>query len=268
MIIVLSALLGLIIGSFLNVVILRHGVRTLGGRSACPHCNHALAAYDLVPLFSWLYLRGACRYCKSAISAQYTLVEATTAALFAILFSLVQDPYTLFCGIIIISLLICITVYDIKHTIIPNAWVYLFSLAAFLLHAPQLSAPGVFAGCIEGALAAVAPLFILWLMSRGRWMGFGDVKLAIGIGFLLGFPDGFIAVMASFILGSIIMVPLLLAVRSIGSFTHRDLFLASRKHLTMKSEVPFGPFLIASCLLVWFLHFAGVSVALSWFSIV
>jgi leader peptidase (prepilin peptidase)/N-methyltransferase len=262
-----GGLFGLIVGSFLNVVILRHGVRTLGGRSACPHCNHQLHVSDLIPVFSWLYLRGACRYCRSSISIQYPLVEAVTALVCAVLFMAAPNIYVLACGIVIASLLVCIAAYDIKHTIIPDGWVYGFAIAAVVYHLPTLFLPGVFMGIAAGAIAAATPLFMLWLISRGRWMGFGDVKLALGIGLLLGFPDGLTAIMASFVIGSVIMVPMLLAGQLQQRFTHRDPFLASRFGLTMKSEVPFGPFLIVSCLIFWILQWYGIPVSFAWLSI-
>src|SRR3989344_4669887 len=119
---------GLIVGSFLNVVILRRGARALSGRSACMSCGRQLLWHDMVPFVSWLALRGRCRGCGSGISLQYPLVEAATAILFA---AIGAAPHLdiahkiIFC--IIAALLICITVYDLRHTIIPDGWAYSFA---------------------------------------------------------------------------------------------------------------------------------------------
>ena len=263
----LGALFGLIVGSFLNVVILRHGVRSLGGRSSCPHCNHQLRYYDLIPVFSWVFLRGACRYCRSAISPQYPIVEALTALLFAIVWGGSQSLYGLACGTVIGALLVCIAVYDVKHTIIPTLWAYLFALIALIYHVPDLAQPANALNLLLGALSAVAPLLILWGISRGRWMGFGDVKLALGIGLLLGFPVGLAAVMCSFIIGTLVLLPFMAARVCVTAFTHSRPFLSSSAGLTMKSEVPFGPFLIASCLLFWFLQLYGIPLDMQWLAI-
>src|SRR3989344_8216595 len=183
----LFGLFGLIIGSFLNVLILRHGARRVGGRSACMSCGSRIEWYDNIPVFSWLALRGRCRTCGSAISIQYPLVEASTGALFALIGASIPTPIDvahvveqLLPACVIASLLIAIAAYDIRHTIIPDAWAYSFACAAivwgFFALEPQYGLP-VF--ILSGPIAAL-PLFSLWAMSRGRWMGLGDVKLALG----------------------------------------------------------------------------------------
>jgi len=246
-------LFGLIIGSFLNVVILRKGVRSLGGRSSCMSCGKELAWYDLIPVFSWIALRGRCRECGSGISVQYPLVEAATGILFAFVGGAIA-PETLalralFC--VIVAILIVIFVYDLRHTIIPDAWVYSFGALALLagLFLNPL-APSPWLAFLAGPIAA-SPLFLLWLVSRGAWMGFGDVKLALGIGWLLGPVPGLIAVWGAFTLGALTLLPVLLFQRVV---THMRAGGNAAPGLTMRSEVPFGPFLISSCLLVWLLQ--------------
>jgi leader peptidase (prepilin peptidase)/N-methyltransferase len=257
------AVFGSVVGSFLNVLVLRKGVLSLSGRSHCPSCGKTIAAYDLIPIFSWIYLRARCRYCGSRISAQYPLVEAGTAVLFALvgaaafpdfLFSGLA-VFRLSVGLIVVSLLVAITVYDFRHTIIPDEWSYSFALLAAilgLLLSPTLGT------LIAGPMAAL-PLFFLWFVSRGKWMGLGDPKLALGIGWLLGFPLGVVAVFFSFILGSLVLIPVMLYERAV---THREGANTSDGGLTMKSEVPFGPFLIASCLIFWVLGLYGVEIPL------
>ena len=248
---------GLIVGSFLNVVILRKGVTSLQGRSKCPACGKVIAWYDLVPVFSWICLRGRCHNCGSRISIQYLLVEASTGILFALVGGapFLGFAFTFyFCAIV--ALLVCITVYDIHHTIIPDAWAYTFAFLAFLLvfaFPPQATGYWLLA-ILAGPIAAL-PLFLLWLVSQGRWMGLGDAKLALGIGWLLGPFAGVVAIFFSFILGTAILVPLLLYERAI---THIRPFQRRLRGLTMKSEVPFGPFLIGSCLIIWFFQLYGI----------
>lgn len=243
-----AGLFGLIIGSFTNVLILRHGARSIGGRSVCPQCGHALAWYDLVPILSWLLLWGRCRYCGTRISAQYPLVEAAVAILFAFIWG-APFPVPLVTHVIfslIVVLLVAIAVYDMRHTIIPDPWVYAF--AALALYASVSTTPQYFFPFLAGGPLAALPLLLLWGVSRGRWMGFGDVKLALGMGWLLGPVVGPFSVLFAFVLGSVTLVPLMLVSRLV---THMRASWGRAAGLTMKSEVPFGPFLIASTLIVW-----------------
>ena len=265
-------LLGLIIGSFLNVLVLRHGGKTLGGRSECMSCGKQIAWYDNIPVVSWLLLRGHCRHCGSAISVQYPLVEASTAILFALIGASFPWPPAsiyqagqLFLACAAAGLLIAIAVYDIRHTIIPDAWAYTFACAALLygfLAGPQLAPlPLLLAGPI-----AALPLFALWAVSRGRWMGLGDAKLALGIGWLLGLERGLFAVFFAFILGAAVSVPLLVLSsrwwrRFMERFTPTASSPKSMLGFTMGSEIPFGPFLVVSCIIVWLLLINGIDLA-------
>ena len=269
----LCGILGLLIGSFLNVVALRKGTKSLGGRSACMSCGKTIRWFDNMPVISWLLLRGRCRQCGSRISVQYPIVELTTALLFAVfggsllsfsVVTLIEKPALGFFLILlfaILALLIAIIIYDIKHTIIPDEWVYAFAALSGLwglLHASIYSGP--FALVVAGPIAS-APLFCLWLVSKGRWMGFGDVKLALGIGWLLGPLYGVIAVFFAFMIGAVFSVFFLLPlphlaklIRSFGVSA-----LSERvRGFTMSSEIPFGPFLIVSTLLIWLLILHGI----------
>jgi leader peptidase (prepilin peptidase) / N-methyltransferase len=262
---VIAGIFGLIIGSFLNVVILRRGARPLSGRSSCFSCGATINWYDLVPLFSWVLLRGRCRNCNSPISMQYPLVEAATGVLFGV-FTYWATPslllgdlhvfIPLMLGFAITAYLVAIATYDLNHTIIPDSWVYIFAILSLLFHlfiesgAHALSGADLVWIVCAGPVTAL-PLFLLWYISNGRWMGLGDAKLALGMGWLLGIGPGLLSVMYSFILGSFILVPFLL-------ITHIPGLTAGQRGLTMKSEVPFGPFLIASCLIFLFLGLFGI----------
>lgn len=250
MIAFIAGLFGLIIGSFLNVVILRHRERPLTGRSACMACGYRLAWYDLIPLVSFVSLGGKCRACKERISLQYPVVEAATAILFAVVAdsffhtTLLVSPQALLIlpYLAITALLIAITVYDLYHKIIPNEWVYLF--AAIALTASLSALPHGTSAVwmlVAGPLVA-SPLFLLWAVSGGTWMGLGDPKLALGMGWLLGPWLGLVAVMLAFIIG---------AVAALGIIIPLSTLRKSEERITMKSEVPFGPFLVMSTLIVW-----------------
>ncbi len=239
-------ILGLIIGSFLNVVILRinTGRSIAKGRSICFRCSKELSWYELIPVFSFLGLRGKCKTCKAPISFQYPLVELVTAITFTVLyttaitsfgFSLMALLSFLFSATVA-SLLIVIFVYDIKHTIIPDMIVYLFiilSLVSILWQALTIPHFGILNALFAGVFVAL-PFFLLWAFSKGRFMGFGDVKLALGMGWLLGLVGGYSAVLFSFWIGGIVGI-ILLAL--------------SRKY-SMRSQIPFAPFLIAGTFIV------------------
>ncbi len=259
------AVFGLIIGSFLNVLIVRHGARDLGGRSACPRCGTLIAWHDNIPLLSWFFLRGRCRACKGGISIQYPLVEAATAALFvavggAIAPSLgsLAQPLTallLLDYFAIVAFFVAIFVYDLYHTIIPNTWVYPAATLALLSHllTASFAGEGMLFTLFAGPLTAF-PLFALWAVSAGRWMGFGDVKLALGIGWLLGPVYGPIAILFAFVIGAVVSLGILLPLPYIARMIDVigiTRLTQGRRGYTMKSEIPFGPFLIISCITLW-----------------
>lgn len=261
--------LGLIVGSFLNVLVLRRGAQSILGRSACASCGQQLTWFELIPLASYIVQRGSCRSCGSSISAQYPLVEATTAVVFALLGSAIPlSPLhvpLLIATLFIAALLIAIAVYDTLHTIIPDAWVVAFSLVA--LAYPFIAGPPFVQSwywLLGGPLAAL-PLFLLWFFSRGRWMGLGDAKLALGIGWLLGPAYGFAAVYYSFLIGALVSVCILLLPHYVMRlFSRRGIarLNTTSARFTMSSEVPFGPFLIFSCFLVWLSLLWGIPMPL------
>jgi len=240
-----SIILGFIIGSFLNVVVYRLNTRkSLGGRSMCLSCSRTLHWYDLVPVFSYVCLLGRCRSCKSKISSQYPLVELGTGILFGLLFFklnflLELDTFFFVINYIyyasLISLLMVITVYDIKHKIIPDSLSFVFGLLAFLgiffidsglvfFHWPVLTD-------LVSGFALSLPFALLWLVSSGRWMGLGDAKLAVGLGFMLGLTKLLPATLISFWTGAIYGIVLIVLSKA-----------------GPKSEIPFAPFLVLGTL--------------------
>jgi leader peptidase (prepilin peptidase)/N-methyltransferase len=250
--------LGTIIGSFLNVVINRFNTgRSVNGRSFCPNCGQKIKWYDLVPIFSWIFLKGKCRKCHSKISPQYPLVELMTGFLFATLyynfsFLFYVKPvifYIFYLWIaIIFATLVVIFVYDLKHKIIPDILSYSFAIMALLqtLILLPLSKFGslLFYLDLFAGLIFFIPFFLLWYISEGKWIGLGDGKLVLGIGWFLGFTYGLNAIILAFWVGAIVSLSLLLI----------DKLKNGGKHITMKSEIPFGPFLILATILEFFVR--------------
>lgn len=242
---------GLIVGSFVNVLILRHSERGLTGRSSCPSCGRTLEWFELVPVLSWLVLRGKCRTCRARISIQYPLVELLTAAGFLVV-GLAPVPFLeRVLGAGIVALLIVIAVYDLYHTIIPDRWSYAVAALALLtafLFVPDFSVLHLAAGPL-----VALPLFCMWFFSKGTWMGLGDAKLALAIGWLLGALEGYVALGLAFALGALVGVFILLPLPHIARTLQRAGITAAgaARGFTMKSEIPFGPFLICALAIVW-----------------
>jgi leader peptidase (prepilin peptidase)/N-methyltransferase len=230
-------LYGLMVGSFLNAWIWRiHTRRKITkGRSMCPHCKTTLRWFELVPVLSWLGLRGKCRSCHKSISWQYPAVELTNAGLWVALFCYLQ-PNDLVSWvsfgfwIALASPLIAAFVYDARWMLLPDA--FMVPAVVLALAIAALDAVG------SGALSAVVPrlvagglfagiFFLIWYVSRGRWIGDGDIWLAGIMGLALTTTSLMVAIFVAFNLGAIIGVLLMLA--------HKK---------TRKSSIAFGPFLI------------------------
>ncbi len=228
MILIFIFIFGAIIGSFLNVVIKRYntGESIIYSDSRCLACGKKLSWSELIPICSFLMQKGRCRGCHSKISRQYPLVEFLTGLLFLSIFlKFFPDIDLMIFYWIVASLLIIISVYDFYHQIIPDKIVYLLIFLA--LGYWFFVGNAAFIGFLAG-LSFFLFFFLLWLVSRGRWMGFGDSKIALAGGWVLGLENGLIAMIFSFWIGAIL-----------GIF----LLLFSKKNITLKSRIPFGPFL-------------------------
>ncbi len=248
----LSFILGCIIGSFLDVVASRfHTGKSINGRSRCMSCGHTLSWYELVPIISYFFLRGRCHNCSGKIPLRLLVMELMTGALFVyVYFNAITIP-ELFYGWVLISLLIVVAVYDINHMVIPHAFVFamLALSVAGVLSTDTLSVSVL--GLHVITALGVSLLFAgLWFVSKGRWIGLGDAKLAFPLGLLLLPLEGFSMVVLSFWVGALLSI-VLLGVQCILASGKRHLRLRSVP-LTMKSEVPFAPFLIIAFILVYF----------------
>jgi leader peptidase (prepilin peptidase)/N-methyltransferase len=215
-------------------------------------CGKLIRWYDNIPLISWVLLRGRCRFCGSRISLRYPAVELLTGLLFAALGGAPLTYAELAVGFCIVALLVAIAVYDLRHTIIADEWVYPFSVLALIFAALWGGTTDIWPLLLSGPAIAL-PLFLLWLVSGGVWMGLGDAKLALGMGWLLGPLYGFYALSFGFILGALIAVGILLPLPYLMRGWGIARLSVSTPRFTMKSEVPFGPFLIASTLVIWLL---------------
>ncbi len=215
-------------------------------------CRTTLAWYELIPVVSFFFLLGRCRSCKTKIAMQYPLVELASGLMFATLFLKFQDVFfadtlafiiTFKYYAFIFCILLVISVYDLKHKIIPDQLSLLFGILAFVglfffggpspleaWHVPSVIE------LLSGILIAL-PFFLLWLVSSGRWMGFGDVKFAVGIGWLLGLSQAFSALALAFWSGAIVGIALILL---------------SKKY-KMKTEIPFAPYLVLGTFIAFIL---------------
>lgn len=241
---------GLVVGSFLNVIIFRlnSGEEIVNSRSKCLFCGHQLAWHDLFPVFSFIFLRGKCHYCKKKISLQYPLVEISTAMMFVLLFDYTFHSaddlsflnFASYSALIyIFSALIVIFIYDLRHYIIPDKVIYPAIAAGFILIILDFFQGGrdlsyVANPLIAAVLAAGFFLFLI-IITKGRGMGGGDVKLGFLMGLMLGFPNILLALFVSFVSGAATGILLMLL-----------------KKKGMKSMLPFGPFLVFGSLAAYF----------------
>lgn len=248
--------LGLILGSFVNALVWRIHEQSTSkkkrvdvrysisrGRSMCPHCHHALAVKDLVPIASWLLLRGRCRYCRAPISVQYPLVELLMAVLFTS--SYLAWPYGLTAlGITqfifflsFVVLFVALAVYDLRWLLLPDKLVATLTVLAAAEVAVTALAQQSLAALWQPVAGAVVIFGIFWglyQVSQGKWIGGGDVKLAIALGLIAGTPlKAALVIFAASLFGTIASLPLL--VRGKSGFTQ---------------HIPFGPYLLAACYLV------------------
>jgi len=258
---IMSFTLGVIIGSFLNVYIYRfHTGKSLAGHSHCLSCGHGLRFYELVPLVSYVCLRGRCFKCQSYIPSRYFWVELLTGLLFVLATFTVTDTVAWFHLVIILSLLVVIAVYDFYHMVIPDELVgalLVIVLSSQLYELILGASVVVFAYNLLAAMFGSLFLAFLWRISRGTWIGFGDVKLVIPLGISVGFGAVFSMIVLSFWIGAILSL-ILLAYQKLKQSGQPHLrFMAGG--LTMKSAVPFAPFLILGYLAVLFWHIDVVS---------
>jgi prepilin signal peptidase PulO-like enzyme (type II secretory pathway) len=260
-------ILGTIIGSFINVVGLRYnsGMSISKGRSRCFSCGKNLEWYELIPILSFILLGGKCRGCKDNISWQYIIVEILCGLVFlgialrafalwplyggfehGLLYSVLFSLYYVWT----FSLLLVIMIYDMRHKIIPDRIVYIFialsSLKLILfVFCKHFSLNTIDIFDLLSPFILSIPFALLWLVSKGRWIGLGDAKLLFGMGALLGFSFGVNATILAFWLGALYSIILM-----IYSKAHKK----HRHKVGLRTEIPFAPFLILATIIVFFTH--------------
>ncbi len=224
--VLLAAVGGLLVGSFLNVVAWRmpRGESLLTPGSHCPGCDRPVRPYDNVPVVSWLLLRGRCRDCRAPISARYPLVEALSAVLAVAVVVTSDGLHDLLLGLVLIALLVPIALIDLDHRIIPNRLTALGSIAALAVGAAT-DLSGVPEQLIAGA--AAGGFLLLAALARPGGMGMGDVKLAGMLGLFLG-REVAVALLVALVVGTLVGIGVM-ARRGVGE--------------GRKTAIPFGPFL-------------------------
>ena len=239
LVILVCGLLGLAIGSFLNVVIWRVPRKESVVRppSHCPQCETPIRPVDNVPVLSWLLLRGRCRHCGNPIAVRYPLVEASCGVLFVAVAARFGTAWELPAYLVLTAALLAISIIDLEHFIVPDRITAPLTIAALALFGLAAIAEGNgwrFGRALLGGVAYFAFLLVLNLLYP-RGMGMGDVKLSFSLGLFLGwlgwgqvFLGGFLA----FLLGAIVGVGLI-----------------ATKIKTRKDVVPFGPFLALGAML-------------------
>ncbi len=262
MIIAILIVAGLCFGSFVNALVWRlheqskeigkkkpnnkylNKLSVAKGRSMCPHCKHELAAKDLLPLVSWISLKGKCRYCSKPISWQYPVVEATTALLFVVSYLYwpvaIEGAQILSFGLWLVLLVgfMALIVYDLRWLILPDRIMMPLGLiAAFTACVGVATADHPLRALVNTVLAVAVGggiFYFLFQISSGKWIGGGDVKLGWVLGLVVATPArALLLIFAASALGCLISLPLLAA-----------------KRLKPQSTIPFGPFLILAAIVV------------------
>lgn len=222
---------GLIIGSFLNVCIYRipREENIVFPSSHCTKCSTSLKWYDNIPLFSYIFLKGKCRYCKAPIPKQYPIVETLNAIIYIILFYYFAFSLDFIFYALISSVLLVITFIDLKEMIIPDILVIIILILSIIYKVINYVLynihPEILNG-LGGLLIAGGIFLAIVILSKGG-MGGGDVTLIASLGFILGIKYILLSIFLSFILGAII-----------------SLFLLIAKIKTRKDPIPFGPFIV------------------------
>lgn len=230
-----GAILGLLIGSFINVVAYRipNGISVITPPSACPACAHEIRPRDNVPVLGWLLLRGRCRDCAELISVRYPIVEAATAVLFALTPVVVGAVWAVPAYWWFVGVTVTLVLTDLDYTRIPNRILYPGTIVATVLLAIGAGlddAWSAFGRAVAGGAGYFVLLLAIALIARGGF-GFGDVKLAFLLGEFAAFRSWdslFVGVFAAFVVGGLVSI-VLLALGSVGR----------------KDAIPFGPAMVA-----------------------
>lgn len=238
-------LLGAAIGSFINVIVLRRSKKEnfAHGRSRCPNCKATLKWYDLVPVFSFVFLKGRCRYCNKKISWQYPIVEFVSGLGFVGVAYLSISLTLKLWVFVAFAIALLISVYDLKYLIIPDVFLVIF--LAWVVFGNIFFWHGkITIQLLSGLLLGVFFLG-LFLVSSGRWIGGADVKIAPVLGFWVGWPNVLVLFLVAYLSGATVAAGLLLF-----------------KKAGFKSQIAFGPFLLLGA----FVAFLWADQIIKWYT--
>lgn len=261
MILVVLLVFGLALGSFVNAFVYRfhEGKNWVSDRSECVNCHHKLNFFDLIPVLSYLFLRGQCHYCHKKISTQYPLVEIVTAVLFVLSYiywpsKIHGTELVIFVDWLIILVgLITLAIYDIKWMILPNKIILFYSFFVLVYVIINiLFVQGIYLATILGYIYAIIVssglFYLLFTVSKGKWIGGGDVKLGLMLGLIAGtFEKAILLIFLSSLIGSVLSI-----------------ILVGLGKLNIKKTIPYGPFLISAIYIIvlwgekivhWYNHF-------------
>lgn len=238
-----SFLVGISVGSFLNCVVFRlEGGQRMSGRSFCDNCSHKLSWKNLIPVLSFFFQKGKCQYCQKGISWNHPLIEIVTGIVFLLVFIFnfplgdfvsiavsLQSSLTLLFYWYVVSSLMIIFLYDLKHYIIPDK-VLIPLIVITALHSFFILSSGSIIRFLGIFLLAgfifFAFFFAIFFFSKGQWMGFGDVKFVFFMGLLLGPEKSLFSIFTASFLGAVMGIILIMM-----------------RKKSMKDKIPFGPFL-------------------------
>jgi leader peptidase (prepilin peptidase)/N-methyltransferase len=238
LLIVASVVAGLLIGSFLNVVIYRvpRGLSVVSPPSACPRCERPLLFRDNVPVLSWLWLRGRCRFCAEPIATRYPLVELLTGVLFAVVAARLGVSWAVPAYLVFTAGLIALSWIDVEHLTLPKRLVYVHLAVVVVLLAVASGLTHQWRHFLIGTVCAIGwwTVFFLLNLINPRWLGFGDVRFSLVLGFALGWLS----------LGHVVLG--FFAANLIGLVV--SLVLMALGKLGRTSRIPYGVFLSAGAL--------------------
>ena len=240
------SMLGLVVGSFLTALVdrLHDGRKWVMARSECDSCGITLRVADLVPVFSWLLSKGQCRHCQCSISWRYPVIELATVSIFLLSYLVWPESLAGFelvkfgTWLIFVTGFVGLSVYDLRWFVLPNKLIYpLLVISSLMLSLEAVFFDGglsLIGNAALGALACGGLFYVIFQVSKGRWIGGGDVKLGILLGILAGgFLEAVLLVLIASLLGLLVAIPLLV-----------------KKGLNFKMKLPFGPLLMAACVVI------------------
>lgn len=262
---IFAFIVGACLGSFANVIMTRLNALSLLSRSKCLSCNVPIRKRDNIPIISYCIRRGKCFACQSIYSSQYMWVELAMGLIGLIVYYHVYDEavpmyvsiirYSL--DMIVFTLLMCISTYDMRHKVVPVQLSLSLIIVGLILAMTRLWVPSIetilYRGIMDnafieilGGLLTAMPYALLFFVSRGRWVGFGDVLVFAGVGWGFGLVSGVSIFLSSIWIGSVFVL--------VWSIVHRQSALGMKVVSMSKIEIPFAPFIAIAALLVYTFH--------------